>query len=32
MQIKPIQEVEKELKSILDGIEYQVLKSETVTE
>jgi hypothetical protein len=32
MHIKPIQEVEKELKSILDGIEYQVLKSETVTE
>jgi hypothetical protein len=32
MQIKPIQEVEKELKSILDGIEYQVIKSETVSE
>lgn len=27
MQIKPISEVEKELKSILDGIEYTVLPS-----
>lgn len=31
MQIKPMEEVEKELKNILDGIEYRVIGDEAVT-